>query len=102
MVIEWLKFHVAPQSREKFIEKDEQIWTATLAKYTGFLGKEIWLNPFIDNEMILLIHWETRENWSAVPRPVLEETERHFSQAMGKDEYKLVETGEYHVRKFIN
>lgn len=102
MVIEWLKFQVAPELKEKFIEKDEQIWTATLAKYPGFLGKEIWINPFIDNEIILVIHWKTRENWSAVPRAVLDETDGQFLQAMGKDVYKLVETGEYHVRKFIN
>lgn len=102
MVIEWLKFRVSPQSREKFIEKDEQIWTPTLAKYPGFLGKEIWINPFIDDEIILVIHWETREHWSAVPLSVLEKTEGQFSQNMGKDEYKLIDTGEYHVRKFIN
>lgn len=102
MVIEWLKFKVEPQCKEKFIEKDEQTWTATLAKYSGFLGKEVWINPFIDDEIILVIHWETRQDWSAVPQKVLEDTERQFSEQMGKAQYKLIETGEYQVRKFIN
>ncbi|ACK69089.1 conserved hypothetical protein [Gloeothece citriformis PCC 7424] len=102
MVIEWLKFKIDPESRETFIEKDNQIWTAALAPYPGFLGKEVWINPHIPDEIVLVIHWETRQQWSAVPNSVLEETERQFREEMGKDQYQLVETKEYQVRKFIN
>jgi hypothetical protein len=31
MVIEWLKFRIQPEIREKFIEQDQAIWTKTLA-----------------------------------------------------------------------
>jgi uncharacterized protein (TIGR03792 family) len=102
MVIEWLKFRVVPQSREKFIENDERIWTATLSKYPGFLGKEIWIVPKTENEITLVIRWQTRENWKAVPQDVLMATEQTFAQAMGKNKYQMIETGEYQVRKFPN
>lgn len=102
MVIEWLKFKVSALMRETFIEKDAQIWTVALAKYPGFLGKEIWINPNISDEIVLIIHWENRQQWEAIPRTVLEEIERRFAQAMGEDTYQLIEFGEYHVRKFPN
>jgi uncharacterized protein (TIGR03792 family) len=100
VVIEWLKFQVASESREKFIQKDEEIWTATLAKYPGFLGKEVWINPSVSEQIVLVVRWQTRQDWAAVPQKVLEETEQQFVRAMGEDKYQMIETGEYQVRKF--
>jgi uncharacterized protein (TIGR03792 family) len=100
MVIEWLKFRVPSQSREKFIQKDSDIWTATLAQYPGFLGKEVWINPNAAEDIILVIRWQTREQWKTVPEKVLQETEQKFSQAMGDDEYQMTETAEFQIRKF--
>jgi uncharacterized protein (TIGR03792 family) len=100
MVIEWLKFKVTPEVREKFIQQDEEIWTATLAKFPGFLGKEIWIKPNTSDELVIVIRWQTRENWKAVPIDVLSETDKKFSQAMGKNTYQMIETGEYQIRKF--
>lgn len=99
MVIEWLKFKVPAEVREKFIQKDGEIWTPALAKSPGFLGKEVWLNPNASDELVLVIHWQTREAWSAVPSDLLEETDRQFAREMGAV-YPIVEAGEYQVRKF--
>lgn len=100
MAIEWLKFFVSPELREKFIEKDAQIWTSKLAGYPGFLGKQVWLNPDRPNEVIMVIHWESREKWKSIPLQDLEETEREFNLQMGSDSYKMLESLEYQVRKF--
>ena len=100
MVIEWLKFKVPSEFRENFIQKDEQIWTKKLAKYPGFLGKEVWINPQVADEVIIVIHWNTRENWQSVPPKILVEIEKQFSQEMGPNNYKMIEIGEYQVRKF--
>lgn len=100
MVIEWLKFHVSPQLREKFIQTDAQVWTAMLASYPGFLGKEVWINPNVPEEIVLVIRWETRQHWAATPKEALEVTEQQFAQQMGTEQYQMVETGEYQVRKF--
>jgi uncharacterized protein (TIGR03792 family) len=100
MVIEWLKFWVEPQAREKFIELDSQIWTQALAQYPGHLGKEVWISPQADDEVELIVKWQTREQWAAVPQDVLKATEEKFKAAMGSDRYELIEVREHHVRKF--
>lgn len=100
MVIEWLKFKVSAEDREKFILQDEAIWTAKVAKYPGFLSKEIWINPTQADEVTIVIRWQTREQWKAIPPSELEKTEEEFKQAMEGVEYQLVEAKEYQVRKF--
>jgi uncharacterized protein (TIGR03792 family) len=100
MTIEWLKFVISPELREKFIEKDAQIWTSKLASYPGFLGKEVWLNPDRPNEVIMVIHWESREKWKSIPIQDLVETEREFNRQMGADSYKMLESLEYQVRRY--
>jgi uncharacterized protein (TIGR03792 family) len=100
MVIEWLEFKVPETSREKFIQKDEKIWTALLASYPGFLGKEIWLDPVTPERIILVNRWQTKEDWKSVPQTVLDETEREFAREMGQDKYEMIPAVEYQVRKF--
>jgi uncharacterized protein (TIGR03792 family) len=101
MVIEWLKFQVAEELREAFIQKDEEIWTAALAKCPGFLGKEVWISPQNSQAVILVIHWETREAWKAIPQDYLNATEQRFNQAFNGNTYKITESEDYSVRKFI-
>jgi uncharacterized protein (TIGR03792 family) len=100
MVIEWLQFRVESESREKFIQKDDEVWTATLATYPGFIGKEIWLDPTALDRITLVIRWQTREQWKSVPQEILDETERKFALAMGETSYEMIETSEYQIRKF--
>ncbi|NJL82533.1 MAG: TIGR03792 family protein [Chloroflexaceae bacterium] len=100
MVIEWLKFQVTPEAREQFIQVDEQVWTAFLSKFEGFLGKEVWISPKSADEVILVIHWQTREQWHAVPQAGLQESDREFARQMAGVSYQIMEAGEYQVRKF--
>ncbi|MBE9169370.1 TIGR03792 family protein [Pleurocapsales cyanobacterium LEGE 06147] len=100
MVIEWLEFKVDPESREKFIQKDNEVWTALLVTYPGFIGKEIWLDPTALDQVTMVIRWQTRQQWKSVPQEILEETERKFARAMGVTPYEMIETREYQIRKF--
>nr|WP_208492055.1 TIGR03792 family protein [aff. Roholtiella sp. LEGE 12411] len=99
VVIEFLKFQVAPDLRENFIQKDAEIWTAALAKFPGFLGKEVWITPNGSQEIIIIIRWATQEQWKAIPQADLQAIEDQFLQAVGKS-YPIVESAEYQVRKF--
>jgi len=99
MVIEWLKVRVSPELREKFIQKDAEIWTATLASYPGFLGKEVWINPETSSEVVLIIRWESLEAWKAIPQDQLEQTEQQFTQEFGEQQ-EIIEATQYKVRKF--
>ncbi|MBG1267651.1 TIGR03792 family protein [Nostoc sp. WHI] len=98
MVIELLKFKVASNLRENYIQKDAQIWTTALAQYPGFLGKEVWINPNDLTEVILIIRWATREQWKAIPQKDLQAIEDKFVQAVGES-YPIVESAEFQVRK---
>lgn len=99
MVIEWLKFLVKPELREYFVQQDEAIWTAALSQYPGFQSKEVWISPENLAEVVLVIQWETFEQWQAVPPRDLERIEGRFSEALGNT-YEIVEAARYQIRKF--
>ena len=104
MVVEWLKFTVDSKSREQFIQKDEAIWTANLATYPGFLGKEVWIEPNAPNKIIFVIRWQTREQWKSIPMKDLVAIEKNFSKVMREMniKYKMTESKEFQIRKFPN
>ncbi|AFY99655.1 TIGR03792 family protein [Calothrix sp. PCC 6303] len=97
MVIELLKFKVPLSEQEEYLQKDAEIWTATLAKYPGFLSKEIWVNSEMPEELTLVIYWETREQWKAIPLDDLTLTETSFVEVMGKS-YPILESREYQLK----
>jgi uncharacterized protein (TIGR03792 family) len=102
MIIEWLQFCVAPDTSELFIEADQKIWTAFLSQYPGFLRKSVWVNPKDKTEIIVVIEWNTREDWSNVPQNLLNETEERFKKEVGEDNYKYLDQREYQVREVHN
>lgn len=97
MVIEWLKIKVAAELRQDFITKDAAIWTPALAKCSGFLGKEVWIDrPFLD-QVILVIRWQTKEHWQAISPDYLAATELLFNQQFPHPN-KIIETQEFQVQ----
>lgn len=102
MVIEWLKFRVFPELREQFVQTDAEIWTTALSQYPGFISKEVWISPDELSEVVQVIHWETFEQWQAIPSEDLDRIEARFAEAMGHNTYELVESARYQVRKFYN
>ncbi|MEG4168344.1 MULTISPECIES: TIGR03792 family protein [unclassified Microcoleus] len=95
MVIEWLKFQVPPEKWEAFIQRDEEVWTAGLRSLPGFLGKETWVDP-VQNEVVILIRWQTRELWKSVSQSTIDE----LDAKMGDLQIAIAESREYQVRKF--
>ena len=102
MVIEWLKFDVDPKVREKFIQQDEKIWTASLSTYPGFLGKEVWIEPNAPDKVVLTIRWQTREQWKSIPIEDLVKIEQKFAAVMKEMNisYKMTASREFQIRKF--
>jgi uncharacterized protein (TIGR03792 family) len=100
MVIELLKFKVPFSEQEKYLQKDAEIWTTALAKYPGFLGKEVWINSEVPEELTFVIHWQTREQWKAIPMDELILIENNFVQALGKS-YPILESQEYQLKSMF-
>lgn len=104
MVIEFLKFRVGPDFREDFIKIDEEIWTNQLKTYSGFLGKETWCNsaPEKNNEIIIVIRWQSHQQWKSIPLEDLAKIEQQFAQKMQGKNYEMIEAKEYTLEKLHN
>ena len=96
MIIEWLRFKVPPEKWEAFIQRDEEVWTAGLKNLPGFWRKEIWVDS-VENEVVMLIRWETREQWKSVLQTTIDELDRQ----MGDLQIAIAESREYQVPKFL-
>ena len=83
--VEWLKFQVPTQQQAQFIEQDTAIWTPVLASQPGFQSKEIWTSPESPNELVIVTHWASFEQWQAIPKTMLDHTTQRFNQAMGAE-----------------
>lgn len=99
MVIEWLTFAVDPDSRETFIRLDNEIWTAALSQYPGFISKEVWISPDLLDQVVLVIRWQTREQWKAISPADLEAIERQFDEAADFS-HRMIDSREYQVRRY--
>lgn len=99
-MIEWLKFQVPEALRERFIQVDEAVWTTALAKYPGFMGKEVWLSTEQPDEIVFVIQWASLEAWKSIPENVLQATEQQFAAQLGDISYTLTEATAYQLRKF--
>jgi uncharacterized protein (TIGR03792 family) len=84
MVIEHLTVRVPIALRSLFLEADAKVWTATLAAQPGFLAKETWADAADPETLHLIIRWQSREQWKAVPPAVLAETDARMTAALGQ------------------
>jgi len=101
VIIEWLNVTVQADLRERYVQKDEEIWTPVLARYPGFLGKEVWISPDELTNVILIVRWASFEQWQAIPQEVLDRTEAQFREAMGGDTYQITDSRRFQVRKYL-
>jgi len=92
MVIEWLRFKVPPEQWEAFICRDEEVWTAGLKNFSGFLGKEVWIDPIQEN-VVMVIRWNSKEEWKSIPTSELE----RLDAMMGDLRMPIIESREYRV-----
>jgi uncharacterized protein (TIGR03792 family) len=84
MVIEHLTLRVPLALRPRFLEADELVWTATLAAQPGYLGKETWVYAADPDTLHLIIRWQSRAQWQAVPANLLADADTRMADAMGQ------------------
>lgn len=99
MVIEWLKFRVPMDQRERYVQLDDAIWTAALRTLPGFISKETWISPTEADVVIFVIRWQTREAWKAISAETLAAISARFDTALGFS-YTLEASQEFQVRRF--
>lgn len=94
MVVEWLKVKVEAEHRLTYIEVDEAIWTPALAACDGFLDKEVWLDAQYPDQVIMIIHWQTKEQWHSIDPGYLNQVEQKFQQTFAQPN-EIIETRDY-------
>ncbi|MEB3274685.1 MAG: TIGR03792 family protein [Prochlorothrix sp.] len=94
MVIEWLEFRVDPAVRSQFLHHDRQIWTTALSTCPGYHSKEVWQDHTDPRRIVMVIRWQSRDQWKAIDPLWLETLETQFRAAVG--EHYTLET----VREF--
>lgn len=94
-VVEELTFQVASKDAEEFLKHDAAIWTAVLGEQPGFLAKETWLGR--RDEIKLIIRWHTKNDWDALPKPLLQATDKRFHAAMGSTGWAMTSSRGYGV-----
>lgn len=65
VAVEVLRFAVAAEEREAFIEVETGVWTDFLRRQDGFLAKEVWA-PVAGDDVIVAIWWESLDQWKAI------------------------------------
>ena len=99
MIIEWLKFRMPADQRERYIQFDDEIWTPALQQYPGFIAKETWISPEDAEVVIFVIRWRSREDWFSIPERELADINARFDAALGFD-YTMEASQEFQVRRF--
>jgi uncharacterized protein (TIGR03792 family) len=94
MVIEWLTFEVPADWHDRFIAADAAVWTPFLATCPGYVGKQIWRNPAKPDQLVEIIHWQSRAQWKAIAPEALARVDQEFLKATGRD-FKMIESSEY-------
>jgi uncharacterized protein (TIGR03792 family) len=89
VLVEWLRFKVAPEYRERFVQKDDEVWTTFLKQCPGFLRKETWISLNDLSEVMLATYWATLDQQQAIPQALLDKTDRQFLEALGVPFQKL-------------
>ena len=76
-VIELIKLNVSSRNKEAWLKAEKLTWEPWLSKQSGFLGRQLFWDKQKE-EAMLLINWETRSKWKAIPKEEIEQIQQLF------------------------
>lgn len=94
MIIEWLTVSVPADWHDRYIAVDAEIWTTFLATCPGYVGKQIWKNPASQDQLVLIVHWQSRTQWKAIDPDQLQVVEAQFVEKIGRS-FEIIASAEY-------
>jgi uncharacterized protein (TIGR03792 family) len=80
MVIEELQFVVDPAEREEFLVHEAAVWTEFLKTCDGFVNKEVWFPEDDDGRVIVMIWWNTLEEWKRITPEQCDEVDKRMGE----------------------
>ncbi len=78
-IIEYLKLNVSANDREAWLIAEQNSWEPWLENQKGFLGREIFWDPGLE-EALLLIRWASRKDWKSIPQSEIDDVQNLFEK----------------------
>jgi uncharacterized protein (TIGR03792 family) len=80
VVIEELQFVVEPELRDAFLDVEGRVWTGFLETCDGFVRKEVWLPEDDPSRVIVMIWWDTLEQWKSITMEQCDEVDKRMGE----------------------
>ena len=76
-VVELLRLEVPREQRPLWLAAEARTWQPWLERQDGFLGRDLYWDP-LHEEGVLLIRWQSREQWKSITTDAVEQVQRRF------------------------
>ena len=83
-IVEHLKLDVPKKFKNAWLKAEEGSWEPWLLKQDGFLGRQLFWDPKVE-EATLLIGWESREVWKSISQADINLVQQDFEKIARKE-----------------
>ena len=83
-IVEHLKLDVPKKFKYAWLKAEEGSWEPWLLKQDGFLGRQLFWDPKVE-EATLLIGWESREVWKSISKLDINLVQNDFEKIARKE-----------------
>ena len=83
-IVEHLKLDVPKKFKNAWLKAEEGSWEPWLSKQDGFLGRQLFWDPKVE-EATLLIGWESKEVWKSISQTEINLVQRNFEKIARKE-----------------
>tara|TARA_B100000579_G_scaffold23806_1_gene16844 strand:+ start:179 stop:634 length:456 start_codon:yes stop_codon:yes gene_type:complete len=83
-IVEHLKLDVPKKFKNAWLKAEEGSWEPWLSKQDGFLGRQLFWDPKLE-EATLLIGWESKEVWKSISQTEINLVQRNFEKIARKE-----------------
>ncbi len=82
--IELIRLHVPSSRKEAWLKAEKATWEPWLSNQSGFLNRQLFWDEERE-EAMLLINWETRSQWKAIPQKEIAAIQKQFEEVSRKE-----------------
>ena len=83
-IVEHLKLDVPKKFKNAWLKAEEGSWEPWLLKQDGFLGRQLFWDPKVE-EATLLIGWESRAVWKSISQTEINLVQQDFEKIARKE-----------------
>jgi uncharacterized protein (TIGR03792 family) len=88
--VEQLIFQMRPEAVERWLALDHEIWSRGLAKWPGYVRKEIWQSLEHPGRLTVTIYWDDYDAWKAVDSKWLAEVDEEFTRRFAPEKAEII------------